>query len=485
MSVIISPNMNLPVPVVDREPGPDYAIDMNNSLNIIDQHNHSPGSGVQITPQGLNINSALTLQNNFLTNSGGMTFTAQISQPANNTIYESGTDLYYVDGLGNNVRITQSGAVAGTPGSIGSLTPPATVTYNSASKTFVFQSNTNVAANIDAASYILRNITPNSTFGLTLEPPAALGVDYTITLPNLPLATSLVTMDVSGVLAANVVPDNSTIVIASNILKVPNQGITTTQIANATILGSNIAANTIQQSNLSSSVVGLSLGATQVIFSTPGSTTWTVPAGVTRVIIRAVGGGGGGGEGGRNGVSNGAAGGNGADTIFNSIVVGAGGLGGSLGLAAGGGGFATALNFADFYLGGNGGTTLGAGSTGQYTAGFSGGNGGGPGSGGQGAGGGGGGASSFANGGNGSAGDGSSAPTAGTFGSGGGGSGGFASGGGGSGGSGGKAILTILNGLTPGSVLPITIGAGGTGTFTSIGVIGSAAGGDGYLVINY
>jgi hypothetical protein len=135
--------MNLPVPVVGQEAGPQYAIDVNNSLNIIDQHNHSPGSGVQITPNGIDINTSLPFNSNFATQLAGLTLVAQSSTPANSTIYETGVDLYFVDGNGNNIRITQSGGIAGSPGSIGSLTPPASVTYNSAASTFIFQSNTN------------------------------------------------------------------------------------------------------------------------------------------------------------------------------------------------------------------------------------------------------------------------------------------------------------------------------------------------------
>lgn len=196
-----TPNMTLILPAVGETSGPDYAIIQNNDLQIIDQHDHSPGQGVAITPAGININTALNFSNNFITSAAGLTLQAQGSPPPNQTVYVSGTDLYFVDGVGNDVRLTQSGGVAGSPGSIANLVSPASATYVAGNSTFVWQSNTSTAADMDVGSVILRNITPNSTFGLTLQPPSALSSNYTITLPALPAATSAVTITPSGTIA--------------------------------------------------------------------------------------------------------------------------------------------------------------------------------------------------------------------------------------------------------------------------------------------
>lgn len=231
--------MNLPIPAVGTEAGPQYAIDVNNSLNTIDQHNHSPGSGVQITPNGMNINTALTFNGNLATHLAGLTLLAQTSMPANNTVYENGVDLYYVDGIGNNIRITESGGVAGSPGSISNLTSPASASYVTGSQEFVWQSNTNIAANMDFGSAIMRNLTPNSTFALTLQPPATLSSNFTLTLPSIPGSTSFLTLDTSGIISGSVPVSQG--ITASNIA---NGTITTTQIASAAnITGSQLAAN--------------------------------------------------------------------------------------------------------------------------------------------------------------------------------------------------------------------------------------------------
>jgi hypothetical protein len=207
MNTVISPNMNLPVPVTGVDPGPDYANNVNNSLNLVDAHDHSPGKGVLVTPAGLNINVDLTMNNNNLISSRALRLQTQPSTPSNPSdlqeMYSKGGDLYYIDGVGNNVRITQSGGIAGSPGSISGLVPPASATYVSGTSTFVWQSGVNLAANLDGGSLILRNLTVSSP-GLTLSPPT-LSSNYTITLPLLPAARSYLTIDNSGNMAVGAV----------------------------------------------------------------------------------------------------------------------------------------------------------------------------------------------------------------------------------------------------------------------------------------
>lgn len=233
MAFIVTPNMNLIVPGVGTEPGPLYASDINSSLTLIDQHNHSIGQGVQITPSGLNINADLTINGNNLTTARTIRFQPQSSDPALASdlgiLYEVGVDLYYRDGSGNAIRITQSGSVSGSTGTITGL-PSGTASAAYSSGTFIFQSATLTAANIDGGSYIFRNGTASS-FGLTLQPPNAMAADYTLTLPSLPVSTKIVTLDTSGNLVANYDVDNSTLEVSSNTLQIKNQGVTQPKLA--------------------------------------------------------------------------------------------------------------------------------------------------------------------------------------------------------------------------------------------------------------
>lgn len=228
-----SPNMNLPIPATGIDPGPDFANNVNSSLTLVDGHDHSPGSGVPVTPAGLNISSDLSFNNNNATGLRSSRFNVQsspLSLPADlGCLYVSGVDLYFNDENGNQVRITASGAVAGTPGSISNLTPPASASYSSVSSTFIFQSAVNTSANVDGASFILRDLVANS-FGLTLSPPSSLSSNYTITLPALPSSTKYLSIDTSGNISAQDYVDNVTITNSGGVIAVASSGVGPSQL---------------------------------------------------------------------------------------------------------------------------------------------------------------------------------------------------------------------------------------------------------------
>lgn len=237
----LTPNMNLPLPTIGVDPGPDYATNQNNATLILDAHNHSPGSGVQVTPAGLNISSDLSFGSNNATNLRSTRFTSQPSALSGlldiGCLYESGVDLYFNDGNGNQIRITQSGSVTGSAGTITGL-PSGTASASYSAGTFVFQSATLTSANVDGQSFILRNNSASSK-GLTLSPPAAMASDFSVVLPALPAATGFVQIDTSGNMGASIAISG---------------GITSSNIAAGTITGSNIAASTITGTNITSSI---------------------------------------------------------------------------------------------------------------------------------------------------------------------------------------------------------------------------------------
>lgn len=238
--------MSLILPTIGQEQAPTWGLDQQASMLLIDQHNHASGNGVQIQPNGLNISSDLTFIGNNAIGLRSVRFNAQGSPLSLagdlNCAYTSGVDLYYNDGNGNQVRITQSGGVAGTSGSIGGLVSPATATYVAGTPAFVFQSAANTPANLDGGFLTIRNITANSK-GITLLPPNALAADYSVTFPaTLPGATNIVRLDSSGNLSATLNVDNTTIDISSNNLEVKAAGIGTTQLANASVTNAKLAA---------------------------------------------------------------------------------------------------------------------------------------------------------------------------------------------------------------------------------------------------
>lgn len=241
-----SANMSLPVPVVGTDPGPQYATDVNSCLTIIDAHNHSAGSGVQITPDGINITADLPFNGYNLTTVKSMRMDPQsvvLSGPSDiGCLYEVGVDLYYNDGNGNQIQITSGGAVAGTPGSISNLVSPASASFVSGNGTFVFESGANIPGNIDGASIIIREQTTGPN-GITLASPLSLAADYTVTFPGaLPGAQNIVTLDSSGNLAANWNVDNSTLEVNSNQLRIKNSGVTNAKMASNSVDTAQIVA---------------------------------------------------------------------------------------------------------------------------------------------------------------------------------------------------------------------------------------------------
>lgn len=402
MATNLSSNMNLPVPGVGTEAGPQYALDINNCLTIIDGHDHTPGSGVQLTPASLDINAELTINSNNLTDARSVRFAPQGAPLAEVTdlgcIYESGVDLYYNDGAGNQIRITQSGGIAGTPGSIANLVPPASASYVSANDTFVWQSDALTPANMDGASYILRNLTASS-FGLTLSPPT-IASDYTITLPQLPLTTLPLSISASGAMAAAQV----------------TQGQLSTAV----------------QARLTTAPT------TQTFLS--GSGNYNLPSSPVSPIyirVRAMGGGGGGGG------SIAAGSGGGTTSFGTSLITCTGGSGSGAGSATGGpggaGGTATATGLTGLIVDG------GRGNSGGTPSNF--------------ASGGGGAASAVGGGGGGGQGNAAGSASVAT-GGGGGGSGGVNNGNGSGGGGGAGAYVDVII-ASPGSTYTYAVGAGG------------------------
>jgi len=356
--------MSLPIPITGQEPGPNYANDVNNCLTILDSHNHSAGSGVQITPAGMNINADLSIHDNNLTLVRSTRFQPQLAPLSGvqdlGCLYESGVDLWYNDGAGNQIRLTASGSIVGTAGSISGLAPPASASYNSGTSTFVWQSNTNVAANMDFGAATLRNLTVSS-FGVTVQPQAGLGSNYTLTLPTIPGAQNFVSLDTSGNFAAIWNVDNTTINFNGNNIQVKPGSITATQLAANSVTTPAIANGAVTAPKLS---IGLNLIST--VFTSGG--TFVVPANITELLFLGAGGGGGGAGGSTQG---GGGGGAGTQPLLISspvvsgetltVVIGSGGTaGGANGGAGGQGGVSTVTGSSSglilTFQGGAGGT---------------------------------------------------------------------------------------------------------------------------------
>lgn len=235
-NINLTPNMNLPNPVPGVDAGPDYADNLESSLNILDGHTHATGSGVPVQPSGINISSDLPFGGNNATLLRSVRLQNQAAPLALaadiGCLYESGGNFYYNNSAGTSVQITSGSSVTGSTGTITGL-PSGTASASYAAGTFTFQALTSTPANVSVASLLMGNSVAGG-FILTLSPPT-LAANYTLVLPQKPSVQSIMTLDNAGNITAPYTVDNSTIVInGSNQISVPTGGITGTQISTTT-----------------------------------------------------------------------------------------------------------------------------------------------------------------------------------------------------------------------------------------------------------
>lgn len=202
----ISPNMNLPIPIPGVTPGSvEWAQDIVADMNAIDSHNHTNGQGVKIPPAGLNINADLPFNINNATLVKSVRFSplaANLAAAADvGCLYEVSADLWYNDGSGNQVRITQGGSVTGSAGTITGL-PSGTASASFAAGTFTFQSATNTPATLSVGPLVIGTQTA-SPKTVTIAPNGSQPANYSLTLPvDLPSAgtTAFFSVDNTGVM---------------------------------------------------------------------------------------------------------------------------------------------------------------------------------------------------------------------------------------------------------------------------------------------
>ena len=193
--------MNMPVPVVEVDPGPDWANHVNACLSIIDSHNHTPGQGVQITPAGMLINADLPFNGNNAISLRSTRYSPQVaplSLPSDlDCLYVSGVDLYYNDGAGNQIRVTQSGSVTGSAGTITGL-PSGTASASYSAGTFTFNKATLTPATMNVGDVKITQEV-SSGFGVTISANPSQSANYNLVLPlALPAATSYLQSDTAG-----------------------------------------------------------------------------------------------------------------------------------------------------------------------------------------------------------------------------------------------------------------------------------------------
>lgn len=113
-------NLLLPTPVVTL--GPEWAVELNAALELIDSHNHTSGKGVPVPIAGLNIDANLDFSNFkifdlFSTQYSPVTVPLTGASNANSVSVSAG-NLYFTNGSGTSVQITAGGSVVSIPAQV-------------------------------------------------------------------------------------------------------------------------------------------------------------------------------------------------------------------------------------------------------------------------------------------------------------------------------------------------------------------------------
>lgn len=350
----LTPYMSLDLPVPTVTLGPEWAEQLNAALEFIDAHDHTSGKGRLITAAALNINDDVAINSNNLV--GARSYNMQnlgtpIGDPSDlRSIYAVNGELYFNDGSGNQVQITDSGGInASTIGGIGGdYAPPAAVNYNSISKSYLFYQNSTsgLRAKLDTSDILLRDDVVGAN-AITLKSPVSLAAAYDFRFPNaLPVANRVLQISSTG--------DVDPVLITDSL--VSPEALTGASIADASITVDKFAPLT---------------AVTQLYKETfTANGTWTRPSYVDNVIVRIIGGGGGGGGGAGGDVAlpvSAASGGSGAR--INTVVLPVSGASYTVTVGAGGaGGTGGNANADDSTNGSNGGDSIFSGTGVTYTA---------------------------------------------------------------------------------------------------------------------
>lgn len=187
-------------------PGQSWGELQNANWGIVDTHTHAPGSGSPVPTAGIAINADLTFAGFNATNLRSTRFSGitlgSLGVNDRSCLLASSGDLYFVDGAGNQVRITSGGGVAGTPGAITGLASPAAVNYTVGSKLFTFTSSSPRVAGIACGPLTIADASVDSGNGVTISAPGALAANYSLTLPTaLPASLSFATLSSTGALS--------------------------------------------------------------------------------------------------------------------------------------------------------------------------------------------------------------------------------------------------------------------------------------------
>lgn len=184
--------MELVLPTASETPGPTYAILNTTAFDTIDSHDHTSGKGVQVPTAGININANLDFNGYAALSLDYIELEAGSTPSATLTIYvDASNDLYYKNGAGTSVQITNGAALAAAGSGVITFssitTSPYSVVTGDAQKVLGVNTSTAKTLNLPAASNVMfiqiKDVTGSAaTNNITITPDGADTIDGSASL---------------------------------------------------------------------------------------------------------------------------------------------------------------------------------------------------------------------------------------------------------------------------------------------------------------
>lgn len=201
------PNMGLITPVVGSDIGA-WGGKLNVICGLIDEHDHTSGKGLAITPAAMNINDDLSIAGHTLTNVGMVAMSA-VTAPTSGliTLFVSSADneLYWRTNAGVNVKLTSGTSINTTlvGGIVGDYTASAAeVAYDAANKRYTFKSGASPSgkwARLASGPVRIYEFDTSETVYVEHAVAAGLAASYTVTWPAAAAGAQVaVQIDASG-----------------------------------------------------------------------------------------------------------------------------------------------------------------------------------------------------------------------------------------------------------------------------------------------
>jgi len=252
----------------------------------------------QVTPDAININGELDINGELLSNVGYLTMDQQSSSPSesNSAYVKSDGEWYVKDGSGNEIRLTDSGAIDVTStGAIGgdySTVAGAAVNYVDANEAYRFYFDTNQYAYLWASSlrlYDHSTVSPSSYIQI-LPPSGFSATSYGLRLPEaLPSSgTELMTVTSAGVMDTTSDPSVTSITattgtITTGTVTTLTSTTATATTANVTTLNVGSGSITTLEAGKNDDVTGRFYSQTGAAYLTAGSYNQAVDVVYSRV----------------------------------------------------------------------------------------------------------------------------------------------------------------------------------------------------------